>query len=94
MFICKEEWDKSDAKKEAIVDYLEFYFSDDMCQFYYDAKATQPAKIMEYKDDNAVPLAIDMKQYYEDRTQYHQNRPRFICSQSPTIQYGLNIRAT
>ncbi len=38
-----------------------------MCQFYYDAKATQPAKIMEYKDDNAVPLAIDMKQYYEDR---------------------------
>lgn len=67
MFICKEEWDKSDAKKEAIVDYLEFYFSDDMCQFYYDAKATQSAKIMEYKDDNAVPLAIDMKQYYEDR---------------------------
>ena len=67
MFISAAEWNKSDAKKEAIVDYLEFYFSDEMCQFYYEAKATQPAKIMEYDNTNAVPLALDMIKYYEDR---------------------------
>lgn len=67
MFIAKNEWDKSDVKKEAIVDYLDFYFSDEMCQFYYEAKATQPAKILKYDNTNSVPLALDMLKYYDQR---------------------------
>lgn len=64
MFINKASWEESEEKRAAIIDYLDFYFSDEMCQAYYEAKGTQPAKDLEYSDENAVEMSKRMNEYY------------------------------
>ena len=66
MFINKASWEESEEKRAAIIDYLDFYFSDEMCQAYYEAKGTQPAKNLEYSDENAVEMSKRMNAYYAD----------------------------
>ena len=86
LFISKDRWNEGEAKQAAIVDFYNFYFSDEMFAVRYRDGGYGPTKIIEDFDYSAgLPIVMDMMKFYEDNNLTKINSMHMLTIPDSTV---------